>query len=1346
MEGFLFKRGELVKRWRARYFVLRSGPSPVLIYYRAIETGEGPSGSWRLEGSSIHLAESTGLKKYRFIFEDGHGQRTQLAAHTAKDRQDWMNAISEATVRSGSAGASSSKGGTPVASSHKQYSSLEHTPVPVSNHGKSEGSASPPEIPMLPMNAVTRAATAEASLQDSFTTPLPLPRSLRRASADIPGSTLATSSHLRKAHSHREGISKSPSGVPVTPFTPLVHKASSHQQLPRKQSIFSAIKDVLLGSAQSDSTSGPRSESSVEDSSNSNAYNASLKPLKSKPPERQLLDQAGDMLPAEAILEQFDRAQQYVLKNRGEFTAEQQDKLQGWMGAVQASRDKGITAAAVAAAAMFVLVVTRSNDEWSSWSEHDNMFVSPENMISEVQRWPSRPTLEDLKECLDYCSTSWVGLYCRLGGAHLLLEALNMHRDAAQEGHAEAHDAVLASLQCMQALTSGGGGMDAAIAAPDFVQCMCSVLDPDDQDCSKLVVEMLTKLCLYSADGYCAAIQTILGELTETEAERDHSSPGYDSPQLRQTSTPGLYPPPPGPASTAVATPPATLATTSPVSSGVVQPVGISDPGHLIEAVLNCNVAEPAYKGQSEFVSIIASASTPPALPPSGQPEHTQHASQRTQQAVLPVEFCNTLLAMMTWNHLDSDLCQHVITLINTALDSPDGPHKGNVNCPALRQRLVMALLDKGLMRVISDLQDLVQESLFNDLEMMKLTIKRLLAPAKRPANSPSGPPPPAPAPPKRPPPPPPPGRCLPAPPAAHIHHPRVNPGPRPSRKMKSFFWDKLPENRLQGTFWQDCLPPYSALHVEEIETLFQAMQRSAKRPASTARQKLAVLDLKRATAVGIRMSRLRVPWQSIPHAVIKLDSNAFQTADDVRAVLHCVPTQDEANLLQSYVRAGGKLEGLSDAELFCLDLMKIPRVDARLSTFLTRFEAQQQLAEARAILEGHQKAHQELKGSPCMAAALQLTLAMGNLLNWGTRLGQGAGFRLRNLPKLQDTKSLDGKTSLLSYIARQLTTGHPPAALLAHEMPHVVGLALKISVQEVTDMIDKISVAMDLVRSELKRSSTATVKVSLLVPSCVQTGIVDCQQNSGLSPKSSVSPDSSNKQAESPAQEASSVADQQHQQQYDTKSSSRSKEDPNTNRSQEEQEISCQQRSPVAESQQGQYCSCSLGRLNRNEDSRKEVLVELLSDNYQDLMSQTVQEVDKELKLARQLLGQCKESFSKLVSFYGENAQAFANDAVFWSDVVAFVQKFTACQRALRKQMQEQEDMRRRKELRRCQKSKASPTSSHTAAAAVTQPTATASSAAPASVPLQQDASVTADIASQPESVSVSIAVARQC
>ena len=81
-----------------------------------------------------------------------------------------------------------------------------------------------------------------------------------------------------------------------------------------------ACRGAFMGSAPSD---GPSEAGSAEATSNSTAYNTTLKPLKPSVP-----NPAGDMLPAEAILEQFDRAQQYVLKNRGEFTAEQQDKLQ----------------------------------------------------------------------------------------------------------------------------------------------------------------------------------------------------------------------------------------------------------------------------------------------------------------------------------------------------------------------------------------------------------------------------------------------------------------------------------------------------------------------------------------------------------------------------------------------------------------------------------------------------------------------------------------------------------------------------------------------------------------------------------------------------------------------------------------------------------------------------------------------------------------------------------------------------------------------------------------------------------------------------------------------------------
>ena len=87
------------------------------------------------------------------------------------------------------------------------------------------------------------------------------------------------------------------------------------------------------------------------------------------------------------------------------------------------------------------------------------------------------------------------------------MQALSVHQESTQEGTAEAHDAVLATLQCMQALIGGVGGMDATIAAPGFVPQLCSILDPHDQDCCKLVVEMLTKLCLYSVESSCTAVE-----------------------------------------------------------------------------------------------------------------------------------------------------------------------------------------------------------------------------------------------------------------------------------------------------------------------------------------------------------------------------------------------------------------------------------------------------------------------------------------------------------------------------------------------------------------------------------------------------------------------------------------------------------------------------------------------------------------------------------------------------------------------------------------------------------------------------------------------------------------------
>ena len=172
----------------------------------------------------------------------------------------------------------------------------------------------------------------------------------------------------------------------------------------------------------------------------------------------------------------------------------------------------------------------------------------------------------------------------------------------------------------------------------------------------------------------------------------------------------------------------------------------------------------------------------------------------------------------------------------------------------------------------------------------------------------------------------------------------------------------------------------------------------------------------------------------------------------------------------------------------------------------------------------------------------------------------------------------------------------------------------MQLCLQEVADMVDKVSLAMDLVRTELKCPS-ARVTVTLTIASAANTA--QLQQ---------ASQQATNAQAMSLQDQQQADQQQQHGQKQD---------------------------------------------LQAHQDDQKLVMVELLSDNYQDVMTQTVHEVDSDLTLCRQLLQQCQESFSCLVSFYGENVQAFANDAVFWSDVTTFVNRFTACQKQLRKQMQ---------------------------------------------------------------------------
>lgn len=69
---------------------------------------------------------------------------------------------------------------------------------------------------------------------------------------------------------------------------------------------------------------------------------------------------------------------------------------------------------------------------------------------------PSSP-LPSAPQCIDFASTAWCRLFCRLRGGELLLEALLLHVEAMEQGQRQAEAAALAALQALHSLVRSAG-------------------------------------------------------------------------------------------------------------------------------------------------------------------------------------------------------------------------------------------------------------------------------------------------------------------------------------------------------------------------------------------------------------------------------------------------------------------------------------------------------------------------------------------------------------------------------------------------------------------------------------------------------------------------------------------------------------------------------------------------------------------------------------------------------------------------------------------------------------------------------------------------------------------------
>lgn len=98
-----------------------------------------------------------------------------------------------------------------------------------------------------------------------------------------------------------------------------------------------------------------------------------------------------------------------------------------------------------------------------------------------------------------------------------------------------------------------------------------------------------------------------------------------------------------------------------------------------------------------------------------------------------------------------------------------------------------------------------------------------------------------------------------------------------------------------------------------------------------------------------------------------------------------------------------------------------------------TQFTSQAHDIQRR--LDGLARACKQVIDSVRLRAVLETILAIGNIMNEGTHKGGAQGFTLDSLPALAATKGVDGKTTLMDYLAVMVEKKDPELLNFAEEL-----------------------------------------------------------------------------------------------------------------------------------------------------------------------------------------------------------------------------------------------------------------------------------------------------------------------
>ncbi|KAJ8298216.1 hypothetical protein KUTeg_024747 [Tegillarca granosa] len=350
------------------------------------------------------------------------------------------------------------------------------------------------------------------------------------------------------------------------------------------------------------------------------------------------------------------------------------------------------------------------------------------------------------------------------------------------------------------------------------------------------------------------------------------------------------------------------------------------------------------------------------------------------------------------------------------------------------------------------------------------------------------GPPPPPPLPGGAPPPPPPPGGA-PMPPGAPFSPPAPSPpvnqlpfGMKPKKKYevgtttKRVNWNKVNVRVLdKDSFW---------VKVQETEfeddDIFKGLvenfgstvrqkkpdseENTEKKKTTKKAKELKVLDPKSAQNLSILLGSIKVPYKELKRRIVEMDEDNLTQAI-LEQLIKYMPEPEQLNQLASFK---DQYDDLAESEQFTVLISSVKRITPRLKSMLFKMRFPEMVSDIKPDLVAATEACEEVKNSTKFAKMLEIILLMGNYLNAGSRNAQSLGFDLNYLSKLSNTKSADGKTTLMHFLANTVEMKHPDLLQFYDELSHV-DKAVRVSDEMVQKNLKQMEKSLNQLELDLK-------------------------------------------------------------------------------------------------------------------------------------------------------------------------------------------------------------------------------------------------------------------------------------